>query len=270
VPRSPAPLLQRPDSALTTAVLPSRNHGARLGNGRATYLVLHYTGMADGPSAIAWLCNPDSQVSCHYVVEEGGAVLQLVAEDRRAWHAGRAFWEGCTDLNSASIGIEIVNGGHDFGLPAYPAAQIASLTALCRDIVVRRAIRPDHVLAHSDIAPGRKQDPGELFPWQALFRAGVGLWVPPRADEPGPVLRLGDRGETVRALQAALASYGYGLEATGAFDAHTEQVVRSFQRHFRPARVDGLADSATVATLRDLLAARVAHVQPEPMTDDTP
>ncbi len=214
-------------------------------------LVLHYTGMADGPSAVARLRDPASQVSCHYVVEEDGRIIQLVAEARRAWHAGRSFWAGETDLNDASIGIEIVNAGHPGGLPPYPDAQVAAVVALCRDLVGRHPIPPARVLAHSDIAPGRKVDPGERFPWRRLFEAGVGLWVPPRPDRDGPVLEAGQAGAAIADLQTALRGCGYGLAVTGEFDPATAAVVRSFQLRFRPARADGRADPATLATLAD-------------------
>ncbi|WP_165491136.1 N-acetylmuramoyl-L-alanine amidase [Lichenihabitans psoromatis] len=249
----PGPTVSQPGTRLPLTIMASPNHGERLG-AVPTILVLHYTGMPDGTSALAWLCNPVSQVSCHYVVEQDGGILQLVAEDRRAWHAGRSAWRGLTDLNSASIGIEIVNAGHDGGLPDYPAAQIAAVTDLCRDIVARYAIRPDNVLAHSDIAPGRKQDPGERFPWSTLAEAGVGLWVPPRPARSGPCLRIGDAGAPVETIQRKLAAFGYGLPITGSFDTATEAVVRSLQLHFRPERVDGVADPATLDTLDDLLA----------------
>lgn len=231
----------------------SPNHGPRAaGYVGPDMVLLHYTGMRDGPSAIDWLCNPASQVSCHYVVTEDGDVLRLVPEECRAWHAGRSSWAGVTDINSASIGIEIVNGGHDFGLPPYPDRQIEALIALCRDIVVRHGIAPGRVLAHSDVAPGRKRDPGELFPWQRLATAGLGLFVPPAPDRPGLTLETGHEGEEVMALQRALAAFGYGLEPTGSYDPLTETVVQAFQRHFRPVRVDGRADPGTRDTL-DLL-----------------
>ena len=216
--------------------------------------MLHYTGMRDGASAIDWLCNPASQVSCHYVVTEEGRILQLVDEASRAWHAGRSFWAGVTDINSASIGIEIVNGGHDYGLPDFPAIQIDALTALCRAIIKRHAVAPERVLAHSDVSPGRKRDPGERFPWEMLNAAGVGHWVLPVKDRPGPVLTPGDGGNEVLELQEALAAYGYGIAASGVYDQDTETVVRAFQLHFRPARVDGLADPGTRATLSRLQA----------------
>ncbi|HEX4768829.1 MAG TPA: N-acetylmuramoyl-L-alanine amidase [Lichenihabitans sp.] len=218
-------------------------------------IVLHYTGMADAAAALRQLSNPAAQVSSHYLVEEDGAILQLVSEARRAWHAGRALWHGASDLNSASVGIEIVNGGHDFGLPPYPDAQIAAVVALCHDIAERRRIPPDRILAHSDVAPGRKQDPGERFPWDRLHAAGVGLWVPERTGS-GRVLDLGASGAAVKALQSDLGEVGYGLDPSGLYDARTRSVVAAFQRHFRPSRVDGVADGGTRTTLADLLAER--------------
>lgn len=219
--------------------------------------------MADGPSALARLCAPASEVSCHYVVEEDGTVIQLVSEARRAHHAGLSFWAGKTDLNSASIGIEIVNGGHDFGLPPFPRAQIAAVAALCRDAARRHAIKPSRILAHSDIAPSRKQDPGERFPWQTLAEAGVGLWVPP-AEGYEKALTPGTSGEAVAALQGALADFGYGIEQSRDYDEATTTVVRAFQRRFRPIRVDGIADRATIETLRRCLQAFSVDRAPAP------
>jgi N-acetylmuramoyl-L-alanine amidase len=255
-PHAAAPPLDRPDSACVDTVLPSPNHGERRDGRAPDSLVLHYTGMADGPSAIRWLCTPESEVSCHYVVEEDGRVLQLVAEQRRAWHAGRSSWAGETDMNSASIGVEIVNAGHPGGLPPYPDRQVEAVIALCSDIVARYGLAAERVLAHSDIAPGRKLDPGERFPWRRLAEAGVGLWVAPQLAGSGSGLHPGARGPSVTDLQEALRSYGYGIEPTGRYDTATETVVRAFQLHFRPDRVDGLADPETLATSQALLAAR--------------
>lgn len=246
-------MLVAPDSARADRLSPSPNHGERIGRkGGPDSIILHYTGMADGPSALAWLCDPRSQVSCHYLVEEDGEVIQLVAESRRAWHAGRASWFGEADINSASLGIEIVNGGHDAGLPPFPAPQIDAVIALCRDLVTRHAIRPERVLAHSDVAPGRKRDPGERFPWARLHARGIGHWVPER-DASGRALQRGDEGSEVAALQHNLISYGYAIERSGRFDEATRIVVAAFQRHFRPSRVDGIADAGTQATLDGLL-----------------
>jgi N-acetylmuramoyl-L-alanine amidase len=212
--------------------------------------------MPDAGEALQWLANPISQVSAHYFIFEDGRVLQLVPEARRAWHAGLSSWDGETDINSSSIGVEIANPGHPGGLPAFPDAQIASVAALAKDIVARWGISPDHILAHSDVAPGRKLDPGEAFPWQRLHEAGIGHWVPPAPVRDGRFFSRGDRGVPVEALQAMLTMYGYSMRITGIFDADTEKVVAAFQRHFRPERVDGVADASTITTLRDLIARR--------------
>ncbi|TCD14364.1 N-acetylmuramoyl-L-alanine amidase [Oricola cellulosilytica] len=233
----------------------SPNTGERRGKGPVDILLLHYTGMKDGPSAEDWLCDPQSDVSCHYIVHEDGSIVQMAPESRRAWHAGKSFWKGETDINSRSIGIEIVNGGHDFGMPDFPEAQIAAVIALARDVSRRNTIQQERVLAHSDVAPGRKLDPGEKFPWKVLAEAGVGHWVPPSPVSRGRFLALGDRGQPVEALQSMLALYGYGTDVTGDFDEKTATRVAAFQRHFRPSRVDGVADSSTIETLHGLLAA---------------
>ncbi len=255
-PLTPPPVLPKnsPDSAVAGKVFASPNHGERLRDKRADAIILHYTGMADAASALAWLCNPLSEVSCHYFVFEDGHVLQLVPEARRAWHAGRGVWAGETDMNSASIGIEIVNPGHDHGYPPFPAAQISAVIALCADIAARWRIRPERILAHSDMAPMRKRDPGEKFPWTALHEKGVGHLVPPAPITGGRFLARGDKGQPVEALQAMLALYGYGIDITGSFDPGTEAVVQAFQRHFRQEKVDGVADSSTITTLRNLIA----------------
>ncbi len=245
-----------PDNGLVKEVHPSPNHGPRRIKGPDS-IVLHYTGMASGPAALARLCDPEAEVSAHYFIDEDGGILQLVPESRRAWHAGQSCWAGEKDMNSASIGIEIQNGGHEFGTPAYPDAQINALIALCRDIMSRHAIEPRRVLAHSDIAPGRKIDPGEYFPWGALAAAGVGHYVRPHPIGADAPLEAGAGGEKVEELQAMLAAYGYDISVSGHYDKNTEKVVAALQRHFRPARVDGKADFSTLATLRDLLAARL-------------
>lgn len=218
-------------------------------------LVLHYTGMGSAEAALRQLCSPEAKVSSHYVVNEDGHVLRLVDEEKRAWHAGVSSWAGISDLNGRSIGIEIVNGGHDGGCPPYPDQQMQAVEKLCQDIISRHPIVPRSVVAHSDIAPGRKADPGEWFDWARLARAGVGVWVEPQPIVDGPVLQLGDRGDPVSELQYRLANYGYGIEVLGVYDERTRAVVEAFQRHFRPAKVDGVADLSTVATLRLLLDA---------------
>ena len=244
-----------PNASLVSAIAASPNFDERQG-GAPNMILLHYTGMENAEAALARLCDASAKVSSHYFVHEDGRVLQLVPEVRRAWHAGDALWDGESDINSRSIGIEIVNPGHELGYPDFPRAQTAAVIALCRDIIKRRDIRAGRVLAHSDVAPLRKQDPGEKFPWDLLHKNGVGHWVAPAPLAEGPVLKPGDRGEAVTMLQTMLARYGYGLPLTGEFDATNEAVVAAFQRHFRPARVDGIADTSTVTTLRDLLAAR--------------
>lgn len=250
------PVEMRADCGLVTTLVPSPNFGAR--RAPVDMLVLHYTGMASAEAAVEQLRNPAAEVSAHYVVLEDGGIIQMVPEAQRAWHAGRSSWEGISDTNSRSIGIEIVNGGHDFGLPAFPAAQIASVIALCADLQARHAIRADRVLAHSDVAPDRKQDPGENFPWEVLHAAGIGHLVPETPLTGGRFLMPGDHGEPVSALQALFALYGYGLEVTGVFDPATTQVVTAFQRHFRRTRVDGIADASTITTLHRLVTSRPA------------
>jgi N-acetylmuramoyl-L-alanine amidase len=247
-----------PDSSVAEAFIASPNHGERRGYRGPDSVILHYTGMPTGERALAWLCDAASEVSAHYFVWEDGRVVQLVGEDRRAWHAGVGVWKGESDLNSASIGVEIVNPGHDLPghdkLPGFPQRQIDGVIALLRDVGSRHRIAPERILAHSDIAPARKRDPGEKFPWEALWRAGLGHWAPPPPIGEGAVYRHGQEGSPVRALQTLLALYGYGVEATGVYDAQTRIVIAAFQRHFRPERVDGEADASTVETLRALIA----------------
>jgi N-acetylmuramoyl-L-alanine amidase len=181
----------------------------------------------------------------------------MVEESRRAWHAGVSYWAGETDINSCSIGIEIANPGHDHGYPDYPARQIAAVTALCRGILTRYTIPAERILAHSDVAPARKQDPGEKFPWRMLHDSCVGHWVKPAPlTEEGPMLTPGHRGAEVAAMQTSLRDYGYGIDANGLFDHPTYEVVTAFQRHFRPQRVDGVCDASTRKTLEDLLLHR--------------
>jgi N-acetylmuramoyl-L-alanine amidase len=246
-----------PDSCVVAEVTPSPNHNERSDGGRPDIILLHYTGMADADSALALLCAQGSAVSSHYFVFEDGRIVQMVPESRRAWHAGKSEWAGETDINSCSIGIEIANPGHDHGYPDFPARQIAAVTALCRSIQTRNNIVPARVLAHSDVAPARKQDPGEKFPWRALSESGVGHWVKPAPIMNfGQILAPGSRGDAVIALQKSLREYGYGLEVNGDYDSSTFEVVTAFQRHFRPERVDGLADPSTRSTLQELLANR--------------
>src|SRR5579863_9978163 len=246
-----------PDSCVVAEVMPSPNHGERRDGRRPDMIGLHYTGMEDAEAALELLKARGSEVSAHYFVFEDGRIIQMVQETRRAWHAGKSSWAGETDINSCSIGIEIANPGHDHGYPDFPKRQIAAVTALCRSIHTRNTIAPARVLAHSDVAPSRKQDPGEKFPWRTLYESGVGHWVPSaRIGKDPAVLGLGDRSEAVAPLQEALAQYGYGLTVSGTYDSATHDVVTAFQRHFRQERIDGIADESTRATLRELLEQR--------------
>ncbi|MDH6269202.1 N-acetylmuramoyl-L-alanine amidase [Rhizobium sp. SG_E_25_P2] len=236
-------------------VAASPNFGDRKDVSRPDMIILHYTGMPTAAAAFDWLRRPESEVSSHYFVWEDGRVSQLVAEDKRAWHAGKSFWKGEADINSHSVGVEIANAGHPGGLPAFPAAQIEAVIALCRDIAARHDIAPERVLGHSDVAPVRKVDPGEKFPWEALAEAGVGHHVEPAVISGGRFFQRGDAGPPVEALQAMLALYGYHAPVSGEFCDRTAGVVEAFQRHFRPERIDGVADASTIDTLHRLLRA---------------
>ena len=225
-------------------------------------LVLHYTGMATADEAVARLCDPAAKVSAHYVVEEDGAILRLVAEEHRAWHAGCGVWQAETDCNAASIGIEIVNPGHEFGYRDFPQGQIDAVVSLISDIRTRWTIPDARIIGHSDLAPDRKQDPGERFPWKRLASVGHGLWfepAPERIDALGAPLAVGDEGLGVIVLRAGLHRLGYGLQPGGDYDEDTKLTVEAFQRHWRPSRVDGVADGETRATLMGVLQLATAE-----------
>ena len=198
-------------------------------------LVVHYTGMQSAEAALARLCDPAAKVSAHYLIDEDGKVHRLVAEDKRAWHAGLAYWRGQRNINARSIGIELVNPGHEFGYRPFPEPQMTALIALAGDILSRHAIPARNVVGHSDVAPDRKLDPGELFDWPRLAAAGIGLW-------PGESSADG----TDRDIRALLTDYGY--------DPSARQSLSAFQRHFRPARIDGIADDESRRILSALLA----------------
>jgi N-acetylmuramoyl-L-alanine amidase len=208
--------------------------------------------MKTGEEALARLRDPQAKVSAHYVVEEDGRVFRLVPEERRAWHAGVSFWKGATDINAVSVGVEIVNPGHEFGYRDFPDAQIEAVIDLIADIRSRWTIPDARILGHSDTAPDRKEDPGELFPWRRLAEAGHGLWVESGA-APGAPLSEGDEGAGVFALQAGLTRLGYDCAPSGRYDAETTTVVRAFQRHWLQTRLDGICDGETRARLVGLL-----------------
>ena len=241
--------------SLTIIPAPSANFNERLHP--LDMLVLHYTGMKDGPSALARMQeDKEPRVSAHYMVEEDGRIFALVPEDKRAWQAGRSWWRGDEDLNSRSIGIEIVNPGHEWGYRPFPEPQIVAVLELCQGILSRWPIPQNRIVAHSDIAPDRKEDPGELFPWKRFAEAGVGLWPEPQRPEPWMMhgAEMGDAGVTVEGLQRDLATIGYRISVTGVFDAATAAVVRAFQRRWRPMRVDGVGDVDTIVLANSVAA----------------
>jgi N-acetylmuramoyl-L-alanine amidase len=213
--------------------MPSPNHDDR-GGSAIDMLVLHYTGMTSAKAALERLCDPAAKVSAHYTVDEDGTVYAHVPEARRAWHAGVSSWAGAADVNARSIGIELVNPGHEFGYRDFTDAQIEALITLCHGILLRHPIASARVLGHSDVAPARKEDPGELFPWARLAKAGIGLWPKAIAGDLGP---------------EALSRYGYDP------DAPQDKVITAFQRHFRPKKLDGQWDSECAGMLASLLTA---------------
>jgi N-acetylmuramoyl-L-alanine amidase len=234
---------------------PSANFDSRNGDA-PTLLIMHYTGMESGEAAMARLCDRTAKVSSHYVVEEDGRIFQLVDEAYRAWHAGVSSWRGLTNLNGHSIGIEIVNPGHEYGYRAFPSVQMHAVLWLSQAIIARHAISARNIVGHSDIAPIRKIDPGELFAWEWLAENGVGQPVPHIDINPySAQLWTGDSGMAVRSLQQRLKSYGYGIEVTGVYDTQTEITVSAFQRHFRRSLVTGIADAETLAVLAALIVA---------------
>ena len=240
--------------------LPSPNRDDRpAGCGPVDTLVLHYTGMASAEDALTRLREPAAKVSAHWCVGEDGTLWRLVPEAQRAWHAGLSEWRGRRSVNDHSIGIELVNPGHELDYRPFPRAQMDALIDLACAIAARHPIDPRRVVAHSDIAPERKQDPGELFDWTRLAAAGIGLWpeAAPAPAQPDSALRQGDGGEAVRRRQERLRAVGYGLVPDGRFGPATAAVVRAFQRHFRQARVDGAIDRETDAVL-DLVCALAA------------
>jgi N-acetylmuramoyl-L-alanine amidase len=238
--------------ALPIIDLPGPNHDER--NETVDMLILHYTGMKTAGDAIDRLRDPVAAVSSHYVVDEDGSVFRLVPEDRRAWHAGVSYWRGHTALNARSVGVEIVNPGHEWGYRDFPVLQLAAVCDLCLGILARHAIPAHNIVGHSDVAPDRKEDPGERFDWRALAENGVGLW-------PAGAVDLGTMGAVrdavkLRPVRAALAEIGYRVALEGELDPALSTVLRAFQRHWRPEAVTGQADDGTLVRLlgvRDLV-----------------
>jgi N-acetylmuramoyl-L-alanine amidase len=220
----------------------SPNYNDRPAGKAVTMLVMHYTGMRDDEVALKRLTDPEAQVSSHYLIDEAGLVYRLVDEGRRAWHAGVSYWAGERDINGVSIGIELVNPGHDFGYRPFPEAQMTALIDLSRAILSRHKIPASRVLGHSDVAPARKIDPGELFDWQRLAKAGIGRW-------PQPAKGAAD----AASVRAALSTIGYEVSPEGAVDKITKQSLAAFQRHYRASKIDGIADDETCGILYGLL-----------------
>jgi len=234
----------------------SPNFNRRPSGSLVDMLVLHYTGMKSAHSALKKLCDPNQKVSAHYLVNEDGKCFQLVDEANRAWHAGESSWSGNNDVNGWSIGIELVNPGHEFGYRPFPETQMRSLETLMKNILSRHSVPAHKILGHSDVAPSRKRDPGELFDWHRLAKNGIGIW-PKRQQDPVSInqkpLRLGMSGVSVTNLQNRLSQFGYNIETTGHYDHQMKEVVIAFQRHFRSQQIDGVFDSFCLCLLLDLL-----------------
>lgn len=228
--------------------LPSPNQDDRPAGTPIDMLILHYTGMRSAREAIDRLRDPAARVSSHYVVDEDGAILRLVPEERRAFHAGLSYWRGHRGLNSRSIGVEIVNPGHQWGYRDFPVLQLAALCDLCLTILARHPIPQRNVVAHSDVAPDRKQDPGEKFDWQGLAANGVGLWPADECELPGNPIAC------VQDVRAALVAIGYELPGDGPFDRGLATVLQAFQRHWRQEAITGDADAGTLARLWAMLS----------------
>jgi N-acetylmuramoyl-L-alanine amidase len=238
--------------------LASPNQDDRPADASIDMLILHYTGMRSAREAVDRLRDPAARVSSHYVVDEDGGVLRLVPEERCAWHAGVSWWRGHTELNRRSIGIEIVNPGHEFGYRDFPVLQMAVVCDLCLGILSRHAIPARNIVAHSDVAPDRKEDPGEKFDWRGLAQNGVGLW-PRDVPDFGTTGAVRDAA-SLRDVRAALAEIGYRVTPEGALNPALAAVLRAFQRHWRPEAITGQADAGTLARLlgvRRLIGASV-------------
>lgn len=233
----------------------STNYDQRPSKTKIDTLVLHYTGMKSGHAALDRLCDTKAKVSSHYVVEEDGTVHKLVDCKFRAWHAGKSIWRGRENINDCSIGIEIVNPGHEYGYKKFPKKQMNSVISLCQSLIEKYPIDQRNIVGHSDIAPARKQDPGELFDWELLAKNGVGIWPDVPKSKPQTMIKKGTHGDEVRDLQTRLARLGYGLVPDGAYEEPTELVVKAFQRHYgKTTKIDGTWNTVLDARLDALLA----------------
>ena len=228
---------------------PSPNFENRPPSISVNLLLFHYTGMKSASEAIARLCNPNSKVSAHYLIDEVGNIFSLVAENKRAWHAGVASWNDDVDINNISVGVEIANPGHEFGYSRYPERQMIAVENLSIDIIERHSIRAARVLAHSDVSPSRKCDPGELFDWERLAAAGIGIW--PKMSPISVDFEIG----SIRQCQKQLKMIGYGLKITGVLDELTRDTILAFQRHWLPNRLTGKFDAETVWRMESVLRA---------------
>jgi N-acetylmuramoyl-L-alanine amidase len=208
-------------------------------------IIIHYTDMPRVEETLAWFANHKSQVSCHYLICEKGQIYQLVDDEKRAWHAGESYWQGCTDINSCSLGIELANPGHSHGYIPFPEAQIKSLIELCHSLVNTWTISPTRILGHSDIAPRRKQDPGHLFPWDVLAREGLGLWP----------LAKGERHcEELKATKQSSLNVTEALSQIGYETVSPPHTIMAFQRHFQPHKIDGIPDEETYRLIQGIRA----------------
>lgn len=234
---------------------PSPNYSDRPEHTDINLLIMHYTGMPTAKEALGRMCDPEAQVSAHYMVDEDGTVYRLVPEEKRAWHAGISCWRGRAALNETSIGIEVVNPGHEHGYRAFPDVQMEAVLALSKNIVERHRIEPRNVVGHSDIAPTRKEDPGELFDWKGLAWEGIGIWpeVTKVKNRTEMLLKPGVEDVGVARVQKMLSEYGYHIRVDGFYGAKTEMIIKAFKRHFVPEYVNVVWDGLAEAKLKRLL-----------------
>lgn len=231
---------------------PSPNYNERPAGAEVDTVVIHYTGMVSAGAALERLCNKDAEVSSHFLIDEAGGLYELVHPEKRAWHAGVSNWQGRDNLNHSSIGIELVNPGHEFGYRPFPEAQITSLLELLVFLKDVYAIPRERYIGHSDIAPFRKMDPGELFPWKRLAAAGFGVFPQKDHSDQTIIKKAGDNGPEIKMLNKQLGIIGYDGFDRDAFGDHTAQIIRAFQAHWRPEGVHGKLDAGTWSALNEV------------------